>query len=809
MIQQVQNSYQFHGLPDDDANRHIDKFLEVTQHMKQNEVFDDALRLSLFPYSLMHHATAWNEITKFRQELDESLFEAWESYMLSIDRHRDTINVAAGGTFMQKTPEECYDLIENMTAHHNHWDTSATRDETSRFISSTTTTESPKVVRQLELMNKNFQEMMRQMQPVKAVNTKCKTYVGPHSYTECPTVSGYTQEAAYATTAGIAEDVFVQVGKFTFPADFVVVDYDVDPLDYDVDPRVLLVLGRPFLRMARALIDVHCEELTLRVNDEAITFKVGHTSRYSRNYYEESVNQINVKDVACEEYAQEVLGFSDSSTSGNPTPSDPIIATSSPSFTPFKGSYFILEEIETFLRTLDELSTLDDDFDPEGDIALIEKLLNKDSSPNIPPMKNEDLKQVDITMTVLANSNNFTLLLRRHLNVEENWPSSTVASTSAEGQNKDSSTSEDVVSPNTPKPFVKKRVQRDTTRSQKHAYESPSHRSGGHRPHGAPMRPPHRSNGHRPHEASMRPSHRPAGYRPYGPLMNPMRPNMNSARPNRSFFIQNLSNKGPINNSVSVMFKKYTYIDTQCRLKRLRHLNVKTMNKLVRHNLVRGLPTKSFDNDHTCTAYLKGKQHKASCKSKSKDETSDILKKFITEIENLKDLKVKIIRTPVIGFLKPFGCHVMILNTLDNLGKFEAKGDEGYFIGYSMSSKAFRVFNKRPRRVEENLHVEFIENKAIDKSAGPNCKARLISKRVANQEETPSLDNILSLTNRFEDILRVTTSLDEAIGVEADVSNMETTISASPTPTLRIHKDHPKSQIIGPVDTPIQTRHNS
>nr|GFC92332.1 hypothetical protein [Tanacetum cinerariifolium] len=67
----------------------------------------------------------------------------------------------------------------------------------------------------------------------------------------------------------------------------------------------------------------------------------------------------------------------------------------------------------------------------------------------------------------------------------------------------------------------------------------------------------------------------------------------------------------------------------------------------------------------------------------------------------------------------------------------------------------------------------------------------------------------LLLTNRFEDILGVTTSSDEAIGVEADVSNMETTISASPTPTLRIHKDHPKSQIIGPVDTLIQSRHKS
>nr|GFC30860.1 putative ribonuclease H-like domain-containing protein [Tanacetum cinerariifolium] len=80
----------------------------------------------------------------------------------------------------------------------------------------------------------------------------------------------------------------------------------------------------------------------------------------------------------------------------------------------------------------------------------------------------------------------------------------------------------------------------------------------------------------------------------------------------------------------------------------------------------------------------------------------------------------------------------------------------------------------------------------LNDSPEPSSEARLISKRVANQEETPSLDNILSLTNRFEDILGVLTSSDETIGVEADVCNMETSISASPTPTLRIHKDHPK-----------------
>ncbi|GKD49549.1 reverse transcriptase domain-containing protein [Tanacetum coccineum] len=102
-------------------------------------------------------------------------------------------------------------------------------------------------------------------------------------------------DRSVAHPKGVAEDVFVKVEKFYFSADFVVVDYDVDP-------RVPLILGRPFSRTTRALIDVYGEELTLRVDDEAITFKVEQTSRYSRSY--ETVNQVNVIDVACEEYAQ-------------------------------------------------------------------------------------------------------------------------------------------------------------------------------------------------------------------------------------------------------------------------------------------------------------------------------------------------------------------------------------------------------------------------------------------------------------------------------------------------------------------------
>nr|GFA58684.1 ribonuclease H-like domain-containing protein [Tanacetum cinerariifolium] len=173
------------------------------------------------------------------------------------------------------------------------------------------------------------------------------------------------------------------------------------------------------------------------------------------------------------------------------------------------------------------------------------------------------------------------------------------------------------------------------------------------------------------------------------------------------------------------------------------------MNKLVRHNLLRGLPTKSFENDHTCTACLKGKQHKASC---IKDAVSQKVKKNVSSLRCIA---------------LPNWAHDALLE-------------------YSS-----------------------IPTVCTTDSQEPSSDARLFSKRVANQEETPSLDNILSLTNRFEDILGVSSNSEESNGVKADITNMETVITASLTPTLRIHKDHPKSQIIGPMDTPIQTKNKS
>nr|GEU84453.1 reverse transcriptase domain-containing protein [Tanacetum cinerariifolium] len=180
---------------------------------------------------------------------------------------------------------------------------------------------------------------------------------------------------------GVAKDVFFKVGTFHFPADFVVIDFDADP-------RVSLILRRPFLKIGRALIDVFEGELTLRVGKEAITFNLDQTSRYSANYSDMMANRIDVIDMACEEYPQEVLDFSDVIASGNPTPYyDPIVSTTSLTLTLIENSDFLLEEVNSFLALEDDPTSpkVDQSYlNSEGDILLLEAFLNDDPSLPLP-----------------------------------------------------------------------------------------------------------------------------------------------------------------------------------------------------------------------------------------------------------------------------------------------------------------------------------------------------------------------------------------------------------------------------------------
>ncbi|GJV88966.1 reverse transcriptase domain-containing protein [Tanacetum coccineum] len=562
----------------------------------------------------------------------KSLFEHWRLYKISIDRcpnhnmlpvtqidtfyngltlrHRDTINAAAGGTFMKRRPEECYDLIKNMNAQHNDWVTSAQKSESSSSI----TYSNPEIAAlKLEMaeINKNLMKMLQTNQQVNSVTPSCETCSGPHSYNNCPATIGQTQNVyaagaynqggnsyqpqgnrnllsyrsdnylgppgfnvnqnqnrsnqiqnyqnsnqgnnhqgnnqgrnqffqgasrvqnpppAYQAPAyqappyqapvhqapipqpqvektnefktymdtndailknmqtnittltnsnlelknmfsqfmkmntasssgsgtlpsntvtnpredlkvveretevtkdtvpptnnestkdvqppvvqalischcpcgknslskltptcmtleladrsisqpiGIAEDVLVKVGVFHFPADFVVVDLEPDP-------RVPLILGRCFLKAGCSLIDVYGGELTLCVGNKAITFNLDQTLRYSANYNDMTANRIDVIDMACEEYSQEVLSFSDVIASGNPTPYyDPVVSTSSPTLTTFGDCDFLLEEVDAFLALEDDPTSLEVDhsyYDSNGDILLLEAFLNDDSS---------------------------------------------------------------------------------------------------------------------------------------------------------------------------------------------------------------------------------------------------------------------------------------------------------------------------------------------------------------------------------------------------------------------------------------------
>nr|GEU69400.1 reverse transcriptase domain-containing protein [Tanacetum cinerariifolium] len=616
MIQQVHNSCQFHGLPGDDANKHLDKFLHVTQSIKVNGVTDDALRLYLFPHSLTYHATAWfdrlprNSINTFEQMAKMFLGKYFPPSMLSIDRcpnhnmlpvtqidtfyngltlrHRDTINAAVGGTFMKRRPEECYDLIENMTAHHNDWVTSAQWSESSSSINSSFDTEIAALKAKMAEINKN---LMRVLQPplailkmfvlreptkipqpqvvttnefinfmkandailkkmqtnmtsltnsnlelknmfsqfmkmntalssgsgtllgntitnpkedLKGITTRRGTaYPGPMIPTTSSSPVVETNSPIIEPVASLVSaprpnqrpsltypsrmhdqklcnkannqrekffqifkdlnfnisfaDALILMPKFGPSIESLLTNKDKlcelartplnehclvvflkklleklgDPGKFlilcnfpkmaeclalaDLSARINLMLlsvwnklsfpdlsstcmtleltnrlisrPRSFLKTERALIDMFEGELNLRVGKEAITFNLDQTSRYSTNYNDMTAKQIDVIDMACEEYSQEVLGFFDVIASGNPTPYyDPIVSTTSPTLTPFGNSDFLLEEVDAFLALEDDPTSPEVDqsyLDSEGDIILLEAFLNDD--PLLPP----------------------------------------------------------------------------------------------------------------------------------------------------------------------------------------------------------------------------------------------------------------------------------------------------------------------------------------------------------------------------------------------------------------------------------------
>nr|GEW80308.1 ribonuclease H-like domain-containing protein [Tanacetum cinerariifolium] len=391
-----------------------------------------------------------------------------------------------------------------------------------------------------------------------------------------------------------------------------------------------------------------------------------------------------------------------------------------------------------------------------------------------------------------------------------------------------------------------------------------------------------------------------------------------------------------LSGDLTCLFAKATLDESNLWHRRLGHVNFKTINKLVKGNLVRGLPTKVFTNKNSCVACKKGKQYRAFCKSKSVSSDQPLFRLHIdlfgptfvkslskksyclvitddysrffsiaerknrTLIEAAKTLladsllpisfwaeavnttcyiqnRVLVIkphnktpyellhgRLPSIGFMRLFGCPVTILNTLDHLGKFQRNVAEGFLVGYSMCSKAFRVFNSRTRIVQETLHNKskdaLVDGKEhdndIQKSVSPDIHSLSSGFRDLNVEFEECTNNnsngvnaasssvsttghnFINNTNDFSAVgpsntaasltvansslqdastssydsdmpnLKDLTHSDDAddVGAEADINNLESIILVSPIPTTRIHKDHLTSQIISDLSLTTQTR---
>nr|GEU33959.1 ribonuclease H-like domain-containing protein [Tanacetum cinerariifolium] len=193
---------------------------------------------------------------------------------------------------------------------------------------------------------------------------------------------------------------------------------------------------------------------------------------------------------------------------------------------------------------------------------------------------------------------------------------------------------------------------------------------------------------------------------------------------------------------------------------------------------------------------------------------------LVTKPHNKTPYELLLGRTPSIGFMRPFGCPVTILNTLDPLGKFDGKADEGFLVGYSVNSKAFRVFNSRTRIVQETLYINFLENQPNVAGSRPtwlfdiDTLTYAIRVNAASTPVTAIGPNSTNNTNSFntagpsDNDVSPTFEIDneEDVGTEADFSNLETSIIVSPIPTTRVHKDHPVTQINGDLSSAPQTR---
>nr|GEV21325.1 reverse transcriptase domain-containing protein [Tanacetum cinerariifolium] len=374
LLQLVQTN-KFHGFERDNPHTHISKFIRMTSTLKYRDVSNDAIKLMLFPYSLKGAARIWESSSKTDDRIDKledqilNLVEIVNKQVITPDTAKavEKTCVICGGTLLSNTVPNPKGAMKVVTTRSGlayegpsiptdsplekvvERETEETTDNEQHNCQGSTAHIQPPVV---PIPIPELDVLKTQPKP----NISYPSRLNDQKLREKLRIKWRT-DISITRPKGVAEDVFVKVGKFHFPTDFVVVDFEADP-------RVPLILRRSFLRTGRALIDVYGEEITLRVNDE---FSSNPTLVSNPSFSEETKSEF------CKE---------------------PIVKSSSPTLTPFGESDFFLEEIEDFLKDESIPIVMEDYFyDPEGDILYLKKLLN-DNPSQLPLM---DLKEAEET----------------------------------------------------------------------------------------------------------------------------------------------------------------------------------------------------------------------------------------------------------------------------------------------------------------------------------------------------------------------------------------------------------------------------
>nr|GEX25589.1 reverse transcriptase domain-containing protein [Tanacetum cinerariifolium] len=328
----------YHGFERENPHTHINNFKRITWTLKYRDVANNVIKLMMFLYSFEKNARVWENASKS----DDRIYKLVDQILTIVDIFAKKIVTPAPIKAVEESCVTCggahaYYNLPNTDSNQpsvcvatGTYNQVASQNRASNYMA-------PPVFALVQ-NSQNRNGVCYALADLGAsINLMPLSIWKKHSLPELTPTRMTLKLADRSITrpTGVAKDVFVKVGKFHFLIDLVVVDFEADP-------RVPLILGRSFLRIGRALIDVYGEKITLWVNDEGVTFNLNQTTRYSSTYDDLSVNRIDIIDVAREEHAQEILGFSNNSSGGNPTSAfEPILYDFSHSLTLFERRDYI------------------------------------------------------------------------------------------------------------------------------------------------------------------------------------------------------------------------------------------------------------------------------------------------------------------------------------------------------------------------------------------------------------------------------------------------------------------------------------